>query len=67
MAKFAPFGIPLSCHWAFPEFDNRISTEPFFRVSVVQLENSCEWQLMSAAGTPFSIRVSEFQLFRSRS
>src|SRR5208337_794751 len=62
MEKFAPFGMPLSLHCAFPLFDSSISTDPFFRVSVVQLENRGEWQLISAAGTPFSIRVIEFQL-----
>ena len=38
--KFAPFGIPWFFHKALLLLVNRISTEPFFRVSVVQLENS---------------------------
>lgn len=43
--------------------DNRISTEPFLRVVTVQLANIEEWQLTSAAGTPVSISLSEFQAF----
>src|SRR5215470_20005 len=41
--------------------DNRISTEPSFKVVTVQLRNRFWEQLISSAGTPFSMSFSEVQ------
>ena len=62
MEKLVPFGIPLSALRApLLTPDSKISTAPFLSVLVVQLSNKYDWQLISAAGSPFSTNVSEVQ------
>src|SRR5580704_11786485 len=61
MEKFWPLAIPVSRLLAFLTPERKISTEPFFRVLVVQLENKGEPHVMSAAGTPVSISAREVQ------
>ena len=61
--KFCPFRIPFCGFSPCLMPDRRISTEPFSKVFVEQLVKKDCWQLMSIAGTPFSISASEVQFF----
>src|SRR5208283_1292525 len=62
IVKLSPLRIPVFGLSPLLTPDMKISTEPFFKVLVVQCINMAAWQLMSAAGSPVSIRVSEVQV-----
>src|SRR5271154_692216 len=62
-AKLCPFKMPFCGLSPCLTPENRISTEPFFKVSVLQFRKTLVPQVISAAGSPVSIRVSEVQFF----